>query len=235
MERPFTLTRAIPKFHGVIVIFVKEFSEFTRNQWHMNLKWVWWWVKYSFCSMDGVSDDDDSPNIGQFVAWLMLHLIAKISASVDIIFIAWWTVLIICLSWTWICDIDVATWFLILASDTTIADFGSADAWRVILLRLQMCIFMLSSLCLFVEWKEKQLGKTSISLSPGENFLLNRSNNGKISLILLSISIIGPLMFKHCFGVSLSNDNWWVSYSFTCLDYRCDFKIWLDGREYALS
>jgi len=32
MEEPFALIRAIPKFYNVIVIFVKEFSEFTRNQ-----------------------------------------------------------------------------------------------------------------------------------------------------------------------------------------------------------
>ena len=32
MEGLFALTRAIPKFYGVIAIFVKEFSEFARNQ-----------------------------------------------------------------------------------------------------------------------------------------------------------------------------------------------------------
>jgi len=52
---------------------------------------------------------------------------AKSSASVDIIFVMWWTVLIISLSWTWMCDIDMATWFLILASDIMITEFGSAD------------------------------------------------------------------------------------------------------------
>ena len=40
------ITRAILKFYSVIVIFIKEFSEFIRNQWYMNLKWVQWRVKY---------------------------------------------------------------------------------------------------------------------------------------------------------------------------------------------
>jgi len=31
MEGPFAMTRAIPEFYGVIAIFVKEFSEFSRN------------------------------------------------------------------------------------------------------------------------------------------------------------------------------------------------------------
>ena len=173
--------------------------------------------------------------LGKLVTWLIPHLVAKILALVNVTFIAWWTVLIIGLSWTWIYTIEVATWFLTLVLDTIIADFRSADAWRIMLLRLQMCIFILSLLCLFVEWKEKWLGKTSISLSPEENSLLNRSNNGKISLILLSIPTTRLLMFKCCFEVSLFNNNWWVLYSFACLDSRSDFKIWLDSKECALS
>ena len=49
--------------------------------------------------------------------------------------------------------------------------------------------------------------KTSISLSPGEISLLKGSKDRKTSLVLLSMSIIEPLMFNHCLGVSLSNDS----------------------------
>ena len=65
MEGPFAITRAIPKLYGIIVVFIKEFSKFARNQHYMNLKWVWQWVEYSFYSMNRVGNNDDSPNIRQ--------------------------------------------------------------------------------------------------------------------------------------------------------------------------
>ena len=55
--------------------------------------------------------------------------------------------------------------------------------------------------------KKKQLGKISISLDLRANFLLNRSKKGKTLLNLLSILTTGSLIFKYCFGVSVSNDN----------------------------
>jgi len=93
-------------------------------------------------------------------------------------------------------------------SDTTTIDFESADAWRVVLSSLHMYTLILSSLFLFVEWKEKQLGKTSISLSLGENLLLNELKDRKTLLILLSMFTIEPLIFNHCLGVSLFSNSW---------------------------
>jgi len=75
-------------------------------------------------------------------------------------------------------------------SDTTTIDFKSADALRVVLSSLHIYTLILSSLFLFVEWKEKQLGKTSISLSLGENSLLNELKDRKTLLILLSMFTI---------------------------------------------
>ena len=148
---------------------------------------------------------------------------------------AWWIILMIRLSWTWICAIKVATWFLILASNMTTIDFGSANAWSIISSSLWICIFILSTLFLFVKWKEKWLGKISVSLFSKENSLLNGLNAENISLVLLSISTTGPLIFKHCLGVSLSNNNQWASLLFVCLNFRSNFMMWFDNRESTLS
>ena len=70
-----------------------------------------------------------------------------------------------------------------------------------------MYTLIFSSIFIFIEWKEKQLGKISISLSLEENSLLKRSKDGKTLLVLLSMSTIEPLIFNCCLGVSLSNDS----------------------------
>jgi len=49
--------------------------------------------------------------------WLILYLIAKSSASVDNIFIAWWTVFVIILCSLWMCKIEVVILFLTLTLD----------------------------------------------------------------------------------------------------------------------
>ena len=49
------------------------------------------------------------------------------SASVEVVLMAWWIVLITEVSWTWIWVIDVTTWFLMLASNTTIVVLGFAN------------------------------------------------------------------------------------------------------------
>ena len=50
-----------------------------------------------------------------FIAWLILYLIAKSSASVLITFVAWCSILIIGLLWIWISEMDITTLFLMLA------------------------------------------------------------------------------------------------------------------------
>ena len=61
-------------------------------------------------------------------AWLMLHLIAKSSASVLVTKAAWWTVLTKGWSHMWICEIEVAISFLMLTSETTIAVWGGRES-----------------------------------------------------------------------------------------------------------
>jgi len=73
--------------------------------------------------------------LGRQVVWLILHLIIKSSTSVNVIFTTWYIVLMTGLSWILMCDIDVATWFLILASVITTTKKGFNNAWIVILSR----------------------------------------------------------------------------------------------------
>jgi len=61
---------------------------------------------------------------------------------------------------------------------------------------------------LFKEWNEKHLEKISISLFPGENSQLKEKNEGKFSLELLSMSIIGPFIFEFCLDISYFNKKW---------------------------
>ena len=87
----------------------------------------------------------------------------------------------------------MATWFLILASNTIAAVFKSANAWSMRSSSLQIYTLLFSLLFLFIEWKEKQLGNISISLSPRENSVLKGLKEGKT-------------LFNCCLGVNfLSN------------------------------
>ena len=70
--------------------------------------------------------------LGMAQAWLMPHLIAKSSASVDVTKEAWWTVLTNGRLWEWMCDIEVAISFLMLASVTTRAAWESEERRRTI-------------------------------------------------------------------------------------------------------
>ena len=85
------------------------------------------------------------------------------------------------------CDIEVATWFLILVSNITIVDEGLDDALNVILSNFSMCFFKLGKR----KWKEKWSENKSISLFPGSNSLLKKEKDEKTSLHLLSISMSG--------------------------------------------
>ena len=48
---------------------------------------------------------------GRCVAWIIPHLIVKSLAFVDMTLTVWYTVLMIGLSWLWMWDMEVATWF----------------------------------------------------------------------------------------------------------------------------
>lgn len=71
-------------------------------------------------------------------AWLISHQITNNLALVAVILTALWIVLMIGLLCEWICDIKVATWFLILVSETTIEEKEFDNALNVISSRFFM-------------------------------------------------------------------------------------------------
>ena len=60
---------------------------------------------------------------------------ANNSASVVVTLTTLWIVLMTGLLCKWMCNIDVATWFLMLVLDTTIKEEGFDDALNVMSLR----------------------------------------------------------------------------------------------------
>ena len=90
-------------------------------------------------------------------------------------------------------------------------------------------------LFLFKEWNKKRLEKTSISLFPSENSLLNRENTGKISLHLLSMSTKDPLTINYCLCISYLSDSWWGSESFKFLVSKIDLMMWFEDKKSALK
>ena len=87
--------------------------------------------------------------LANWVAWLMPHLIVKSLAFVEVMLTVWWRVLITRLLWIWMWATEVATWFLMLVSDITIAIFESANAWSIRLSSFWIYTF-LPSLCFFI-------------------------------------------------------------------------------------
>ena len=65
---------------------------------------------------------------GNWVAWLILHLIANNSTSVMIILIAWWSVFLIGLEQEWTWAMEVVTLFLILVSEAIITELAFDEA-----------------------------------------------------------------------------------------------------------
>ena len=94
-------------------------------------------------------------------------------------------------------EINIATLFLMLVSDTTRAIIGSKENLRVISLRKQIWDLILLPLWLEDKWNKKQLEKISISWVPEVNLLLRESKKGKTLLNLLFMLTIRLLIFKH--------------------------------------
>ena len=104
------------------------------------------------------------------MAWLMLHLMVKSSASVEVTLVAWWIVLMIGLSWTWICTIEVVILFLIPISEMMrVCEWFNEYVIAMSLSLLEWSSRLLS-LCLKTGWKKKWLEKILIRHKPGEIF-----------------------------------------------------------------
>ena len=116
------------------------------------------------------------------VAWLILHLMVNSSASVLVMFTAWWRVLTTGLLWTWMWEMDVATLFLMLASVITSALDGVLEDSRAKLSSCWICDLRFWSLYLLNKWKEKWLLNMSIILWPEENSGFRGSKDGNTLL-----------------------------------------------------
>ena len=82
------------------------------------------------------------------------HLSVKSLASVDMTLTVWYIVLMTGLLWLWMWDIEATTWFLMLVSDITTAEWGSSDTWIIMLSRHLKWHLMSWLLLLFEGWKK---------------------------------------------------------------------------------
>ena len=124
----------------------------------------------------------------------MPHLMVNNSASVLVTNEAWWTVLVRELFVKWMCDIDVAISFLILASVTTRAVWGKEETWRIISSSSWVQILSFIFFFLLTKLKEKWSEKLSIIWWPGENLILRGEKDGKIPWDLLYELMRWPLV-----------------------------------------
>ena len=133
----------------------------------------------------------------------MPHLMANNSASVLVTLTAWWIVFIKGLLTIWICVMEMATLFLMLASKAIKATEGDEEDSKVNLSSSwaqNLLSFLLSQTL-----KEKRSEKLSIILKPGENSELRGEKEEKHSWDLLAMSTKWPLTKEHCWLVSKSN------------------------------
>ena len=133
----------------------------------------------------------------------MLHLMANNLASVLVMLTAWWIVFIRGLLAIWMCAMEVATLFLMLASEATRATEDNEEDSKVNL--LSSWARNLISFLLLQTLKEKQSEKMSMILEPRENSELRGEKEKKHSWDLLAISTKWPLTKEHCRLVSKSN------------------------------
>jgi len=116
----------------------------------------------------------------------MPHLMVNNSALVLVMLTTWWIVLIVGLSWVWICAIDVVTEFLMLVSDAMMAIKGEEEDSKTILSRVWARNLLFFSL---LSTKEIRSEKLSMTQKPGENSQFKGSKDGKHLLNLLAESI----------------------------------------------
>jgi len=131
------------------------------------------------------------------IAWFILHWIVNNSALVVVTLITLCIVLTIGLLKGWMWEINVATWFLILASDTTIVKEGLDDVLSTILSNFSIYFLTLEE----QGWKEKQSENKSIRQFSSLNFSLKKENEGKNSLCLLFTSISRDFKQSLCLGI----------------------------------
>ena len=125
----------------------------------------------------------------------------------------------------------MATWFLMLASNTTMEDEIFDNALNMMSSRFLMWFLIFKE----HSWKENQSGKESMSWFPRLNSLSKAEKEGKSLLHLLSISIRREFRCNLYLGVRLSMDILWDVYSYDPLVPRIDVMIWLEGSNESLK
>ena len=122
-----------------LLLFFKKNS---LSLWEIIVEWIWYgcdkeskillavWRKSVMTIMWLV--------LGMLTTWLIPYWITNSSASVVVTLTTWWIVLMTGLSCEWICAIEVATWFLMLASEMTIEEEGLDNTLKVMLFRFFM-------------------------------------------------------------------------------------------------
>ena len=142
MKCSLLFAETVPEFDMIHRIFRKEFSEFWGDYYRVNLAWMSGQIKYLPCDMERVSNDYDMLYMGSVIAWLIPYLIAKSSASAVVMLMALWRVLTMGLLKEWMCNMDIATWFFMLVSDTMMDEKGLEEALIVISSKFSMCFWM---------------------------------------------------------------------------------------------
>ena len=111
MKIPLEMAKTFPKFDRVVGITVEEIAKVRQNSSWLNLEGIDRGVKNSFIL----------EILLMHVVWLIPHLMVNSSASVLVMLIAWWIVLMSGLSWVCMWAINIATLFLVLIWDAMIA------------------------------------------------------------------------------------------------------------------
>ena len=126
---------------------------------------------------------------------------------------------------------EVVILFLMLASVMTRACKKILEDLIAKLSSCWMHVMKLLSFCLLNKWKEKQLGKMSITLHSG----WRGTKKGNTSLNLLSMSTNRSLTKLHWYLVrNPSKDKYWLNNEHV-LDFMRKWRMWLEGKECAQS
>jgi len=171
--------------------------------------------------------------LSKFVVWLMPHLIAKSSASVLVMWTAWWIVFVKGLLFMCICEIDVLTLFLILISDTIMAVEEDEEDSKT--MSSSWWAWDLLSFPLLQILKEIWSEKLSITLSLGENSEWRGIKDRKHSLNLLAMLTKWPLM-SECYQLVRESrgTKLWVRGVLYCESMR-EHTRWLGGNLWACN
>jgi len=131
MKSPLEVTWTFPEFNGIVIASWKKSwrskritADMVWNEWLEGskiLRAVWMELVMTMIFEILLKQID----------WLIPHLIANNLASVLVTLIAWWIVFVRGLSTIWMCTMEVATLFLMLASEATRVIIGDEEDSKV--------------------------------------------------------------------------------------------------------